>query len=320
MTKTILQNKLKWLGPRFSVWHKSMAVALVFGILLTGVQTGLAKSGKTGTYEPPPVSNRLSRGIQGILGMNALAGWVGSRMIKSEIQEKVKGDVHVKLRPFSAFDLMSGKARSLEIEGRNLVVDEAFYISAFTLYTDKDTPLWVDTRQGKIKSPVEADVSVRITPTDLNRSFQTPDLRRKLERIKIPLAGGSQTIALLDPKVLFKPGRIRFNTRVSIASNKNKFIPLDIETGLEPDPKNNRIIRFKDIEVAPIPGVDNMPVVEEFLEVALQRVVRPSKLVPLDGATLKVRTIQISPREMHLAGRVKLMPQSDRKAHASGVQ
>jgi hypothetical protein len=315
MPKTKVQNKPKTDRVR-------LGLLLSWVLVVVMVFPGFLVHAEEPTPSPkPPLSSGFTRSLQGIFGLNALAGIIASEVLEKQIRKKVTGDLHVKLRPYSAMDLASGKARRLVIDGSNLIYDEAFYVSEFHLQTDDNTPIWIDLDSGKLKSPITATVKLRIEPDDLNRSFETPTLQEKLQHIKVPLGGmGKQTVALMQPHVNFRPDRIRFRTSLGIAGDKSgKLIPLDIETGLEPL-TGNKLIGLKDVTIAPIDGVPQMSAVENFLEVAFQRLLNPSKLLPLDDGKLEIKSITISDEELIIKGQMMLVPPSHRQAPVSGVQ
>lgn len=283
--------------------------AAISGLVAIGAPQLQANSPASPPAQPLELSNPVSRGIQKILGINRLAAWIGSRQLKKEIRKKVQGRVNVKLKPYSGFDLKEGKARALSIKGHDLLYDNAFYVSEFTLQTDEDTPIWIDLDSGDLRSPLEADVTIRIDEADMNKSVATPALRSEMENIKVPLLGmGEQRVRLLNPKVTFKPERIRLKTKMGVQGlSDDKALPLDIETGLEPT-TSRALIGLKDVDIAPISGISNMSVLEGFLEEGFQWLLKPSKLLPLDGGRMEVRSVRIADDDITLKGHIWLVP------------
>jgi hypothetical protein len=173
MTKTPKPNNLKILSPRL----KSLFLLGVSALL---IMTSVMLSGAT--YNTPSIDERtakpiqletrstFSQRLQGLFGLNALAGWVAQHQLEKEIRQKVDGYLDIDIKPYSGLDLMDGKAKSLEIHGEDLLYDKSFYVREFYLKTYQETPLWIDVKSGDLKSPLKADMRVRLTQTDLNRS------------------------------------------------------------------------------------------------------------------------------------------------------
>ncbi len=262
------------------------------------------------TPSKPRLSSPFTRGLQGLLGFNRMAAWIGSRKVEDKIREKVDGHIDVDIEPYSASDLAEGKARQLTVKGEDLVYDDAFYVSHFYLQTDDRTPIWVNPENGKLRSPVEADVTIHLQDDDVNRSFQTQHMRELLNDVHFSLFSGEQRLRLIKPQVDFIPNRLRFSTQLaSKAPDAGKPIPIKLETGLEPQ-GDRSLIRFKDLTIAPIPGISNMDMVEAVVEEALQYVLKPSRLMPIDHGNMEIKSVQLSEGNLVVKGRVRLLPHS----------
>lgn len=287
-------------------WAGLVAVLLVAGFLVTGLplETAVAEEQK-----PPGLSSKFSRRLQGIFGLNAMSSWIGAKVLEREIRKKVKGNLDVDLKPYSAMDLTKGKARQMTITGDNLLYDETFYVASFNLKTDKRTPLWVDMDSGKLKQPVMADVVIRIRDEDMRRSLETPAMQKQLSNVKMPLIGkAKQNMQFVGSEVRFLPKRVRVKTNLGVVgAAPDQFIPLEMETGLEPEPEKGRV-RFKDIQVAPIPGMPESAHVESFLETLLQWFLKPTKLNPVKEGEFRVKSIDIAQGDILLKGRMELKP------------
>jgi LmeA-like phospholipid-binding len=289
-----------------------LGALLVIAVWVISPASLLAETGLIDVQQQTPqLSNPLSRMLQGLLGFNRVAAWMGSRRLEQAIHKKVSGDIHVHLFPYSGFDLLHGRAKRLEIKGDNLLYHHAFYVSHFELETDKNTPLWVDMDHDKIKSPLEADVSIGIQQSDINRSFETPYLKSKLQHIRVPIIGAfSPSLELLEPQVSLLDQRVQFKTKLSASNaSPDKAIPIAIETGVDAS-GNTPTIHLKDFSIqAPIPGLSNTAV-ENLLEKGLQSLLNPEKLIPFKGGTFEIRTLTVSVSSdgIHIKGHIRIAP------------
>ncbi len=281
-------------------------------VLILAIATPMAMAdGSVGqAHELPGLSNPVIRGLQGILGLNRLAAWIGAHEIKKEINKKVDGKVSVNLKPYSALDLTEGKAKALEIQGDDLVYDHAFFVDHFQLKTDKETPIWVDTHNGKIMRPVKAEVMIHLTEANLNRSFQSEPIKQKLQHIKVKLLGGKQILSLNQPKVAFYPQRLHFETVVrGQGTATDEALPLSFDTGLVPE-KQTGGLQLKNLTVNPIPGIPDSELAKNFLTDVLQWVLNPKKLIPLKSLKVAVESVQLTKDGLTLYANILLAPTS----------
>lgn len=296
-----------------SFWLSLITGCLMLALVASLPTETLAASSKAvpdiSSFEKPEASSGFSRGLQGILGLNLMAKWIGNALLEKELRKSLEGgSLSAKLKPYSAGDLAQGKARHLEITGRDLLYDQSAYITYIHVETDETTPIWINLRNGKLKSPIKARVDLVVSEADMNRSFTTPKLGRKLKAIKVPLLGvASQTLSLEQAKINLKPSELGFSGFLRAAG-----APLGINLNLLTDlrvvePERTRLA-FKNLKIQPIPGVSNITIVENVMSKVLERFLNPSLMVPLDKATLKVDTLLISESKIHLTGEVTALP------------
>jgi hypothetical protein len=262
-------------------------------------------------YELPGLSHPVVRGVQGVLGFNKLAGWIGAKAIEKEIHKKVSGDIDVHLEPYSGLDLTTGKAKHLRIKGHDLLYDKAFYVSDFLLRTRRETPLWINLDTGKLQRAVDADIELRLTDSDFNRSFQTKEVQRILGNIKVSLLGGEpQRIQVLEPAIAFSEGKLHFQAQLGLVGGPSvSKIPLNVSTGLAYDPKTE-LIQLQDLQLAPLPGVSDNTGIQALVTQALQKYLKPSKLVPLKGGKFNLNDVAVVDNAVSLRGQVTLYPPS----------
>lgn len=136
--------------------------------------------------EQPPfkVHSKFSRGVQKWTGVTWISKQVASKVAKSQVEKHTNSDrLKVTVEPYSALDLMKGKAKRVRFKAKNLVIDDVYTIRDVVVDSNSDTPPWVDLEEGQLNSDVEGTFLVRLTPEDLNRAFQSEPFKQATEHI-----------------------------------------------------------------------------------------------------------------------------------------
>jgi hypothetical protein len=155
------------------------------------------------TEPRPALSNPVSRTLQQVLGINAIASWIGGRILARELAEEVDGNLSVKIKTFSGFDLLAGKARQISIHGKELVYDDTLPITEVRVWTRQETPIFVSgKRKPALMMPVEARLKAVIDEDEVNRYFRGEKGRAALTNVKVDLPPfGPQHVDILEPHV-----------------------------------------------------------------------------------------------------------------------
>ncbi len=217
-------------------------------------------------YPNVKIGNPVSRAVQKVTGITLLSGWIGSRVAKNLLQKELGGEVNVSLKPFSATDLIAGKARRLEIRGENLLIDDMLPIRAFTVETLGDSPIFV--RKGRkpvLMRPVEFRVSAVVDEENLKTFLESEKGRKQLTRIKVPLPPYKkpQYLDVLDPAVSIRDGKLIIDSFVNVhGAPKANGLPVKVSTGLKPVDDTLKLDGVK----IDIPGIRKTRGAEKFVE------------------------------------------------------
>ncbi len=252
----------------------------------------------------------FSRTMQRVLGLNWLAARVAEAQVRAQLSKVATGQMTVHVTPFSALDMWHGKARRVEVKGRDVLVGKAFYIHRLTLQTDPRTPLWIDLKSGRPLNPVDARLSMTVTEDGINRSFQTPVLQKRLQRIRVPLFGmGSQQLRLLNSQVDFQPQRIQFSSQLAVKGMAdNEALPVTMETAVEPDPETGGL-HFYDVTVSALPGSTDSEQLQELVAKTMTSAVNPEKLLHLGSETkVSIQSVQVNTDTLVMTAQVRIVP------------
>jgi len=133
-----------------------------------------------------PVSNKFSRGVQGIFGINFIGRELAESIIKKQITNQIqKGKIKVHVKSYSAGDLIAGKIKNILIEGKN-IESSGIFISDIKAESLCDFT-WVDykSKLPMLKSPLYVKYNAEITQSDFQKIFQSDVISSSLKGIKI---------------------------------------------------------------------------------------------------------------------------------------
>lgn len=216
--------------------------------------------------KPYPVSNFLTRGIQGVLLMN----WSSARIAESQIEKQLKkvfnqGDLEIRIKPYSAMDLMAGKMKNLEIKGKNLSGEgialtsiEAKSLCNFIYINYKKDPV-------EPLAPVYVSFKGTATEKDLNTILSSEQYQENLTKLKLKLNNSElDLMEFLNPKIniegrkIFLSGNIHF-----IGTPKFISIPIKFGTGLKV--KDNKL-KLVDMQIFSSNSIRNAGPISDFVE------------------------------------------------------
>lgn len=191
---------------RFS--NAVLAVALATGSFAWTPQIALAEDAVK--YPEMKTASGFSRAIQHMTGFTLVSGWIANRVLRHEIREHVQGKLDSKLSLYSGTDLLSGKAKTIRISGKDLLVGEFIPVSAFSFENKSGMPIYVrKSSRPFLLRPVDFQVSAVITENDLNRMFQSKAGREKLTGMTVDIPPfGKQSMDIIDPAVDIDGGKV----------------------------------------------------------------------------------------------------------------
>lgn len=162
------------------------------------------------------LTSSTSRFFSHVTGQNFLAEKIGESAIKKAIKKDTQGDFKVKLGSYSARDLKSGKFKSLEISGKDIIVD-GVYISKADIKTLCDYNYIVQQKNGDVTvmEDVPIGISIEMSEADLNKTMMSKDYKRLLNDLNT--IGGAFNIFTIDSTYIkIKNNKIYYVMKIAI--------------------------------------------------------------------------------------------------------
>lgn len=187
---------------------KKVLLTLLF--LIIG-QAGFASCDIQSCVAPYDLTSGFSRFFSKITGQNFIASKIGESLTKKAIKKEItSGKIDVNLKSFSTRDLKAGRFKSLEITGKDVVVD-GIYISYFNTKTLCDFNYVVQDKNGKVivKEDIPVRVNVVITEDDLNSTMNSSDYKRMLSDINT-IGGTLNLFQIVSTSVKLKNGKMYY--------------------------------------------------------------------------------------------------------------
>ncbi len=183
-----------------------------------------------------PVSNTVSRGIQGIFGLNFGARKIVESIIESQISNLIqKGNIKVSLKSYSAGDLIAGKIKNFHIVGKKIESNgiylskvEAESLCDFTWFDYKSKP-------ALLKSPLFIKYSADVSKEDLKKIFESDTIKSALTGIKVRVGlidFGEVDFVNIKPDIKNE----KISMKISLVYRRMPFtftFPINLETAIK---------------------------------------------------------------------------------------
>lgn len=166
-----------------------------------------------------PVPLRL---LTNATGSNILAEKVAQSIIKKEIKKTADGKYKVSLKSYSVADLKNGRFKSLEIEGKNIVVDgvAVSYFDAKTLcsfnYIEPDKK----TNSATFKEDFLMGYTITLNESDLNTTMKTPGYTKVIADLNM-LAKDLSFFNVDSTQVKIRNNKLYYIVRISVPFVRN---------------------------------------------------------------------------------------------------
>lgn len=264
-------------------------------LLYTHIAIAVAKINTyTAPQKPYPVSNRVSRGVQRIFGLNLAATAVAEHEIKKQLKANLNGDYKVKLKAYSAFDLIDGKFKSISLEGKNIDTKN-FAVSYFNAASVYDF-IYVDLKQipGTVvlKEPLSMNFNAELTEDNINKILSSTPLKFEVKLLE----RSADLIKLINPKAQINGDKITLETKVHLNGMPDSInMPVKITSK----------INIKDNKVYLNDTITNSLIVDAIVHKANLMVVDLNTLFP-DGKKLTMKNLKISNKKIYLSGNIWL--------------
>lgn len=194
-----------------------MKKALLTILLLTLGQVSFASCDAQTCVAPYDLTSGFSRFFSKVTGQNFIASKIGESLLKKAIKKEItSGKIDVNLNSFSTRDLKAGRFKSLEISGKDIVVD-GIYISYFNAKTLCDFNYVVQDKDGNVivKEDLPVALNVEITEDDLNNTMNSSDYKRMVNDINT-IGGTLNLFQIVSTSVKLKNGKMYYIMKYAI--------------------------------------------------------------------------------------------------------
>ncbi len=186
-------------------------------LLLAAGQMSFASCDTQNCIPPYDLTSGVSRFFSKVTGQNFIAEKVGESIAKKAIKKEISsGKIDVNLKSFSTRDLKAGRFKSLEITGKDIVVD-GVYISYFKTKTLCDFNYVVQDKNGDVivKEDIPVYAETTITEDDLNNTMNSADYKRLVNDINM-LGGSLNLFQIVSTSVKLKKGKMFYIMKYSL--------------------------------------------------------------------------------------------------------
>lgn len=249
--------------------------------------------------KPYPISNIFTRSAQGIIGLNFISSQIAAYEVKKQTEKTIKGKISVSIKPYSAFDLLSGKFKSFKIKAKN-IESNGIYVSNFEAASMYDF-IYVDYKHNPVKflAPVKMSFHTSITQDDLNKMLLTPLAQANLTKIKAKI--NNKNVNILDfniPKMEISHGKINLSTKVHLAGLPSYFnIPIDLTAGLKIE---NDKIKLNNLQILQNNNI-NISLVSNIIETITPVIIDFSD-IGIKGSKIKIKDLSINNDKIDISG------------------
>ncbi len=167
--------------------------------------------------EPYDLTSGFSRGMSTITGQRFLAEKIGESLTKKAIKKNItSGDVKVDLDAYSVRDLKAGRFKSLEVKGKDVVI-QGIHISSFNAKTLCNFNYIANDKKGNfvVKEDIPASFNAEITEEDLNKTMSSTDYKRMIDDIN-SIGGSFNVFQITSTSIKLKNGKMYYIMKYSM--------------------------------------------------------------------------------------------------------
>lgn len=290
-----------------------LRIARQMSALVVALGFVLSASGGWAADKPMPypefrTSNSFSRFVQNVSGFTPLSGWMANRILRRELGKYVHGKLKSKLTLYSGGDLLAGKARRIELSGKNVLLDDFIPLSEFSFASVEDSPIYVSKSSRPILlKPIEFKVEARMSEADINRMLSSEKGRKMLTGIKVSIPPfGRQYLDVLNPAVTLEGERI---TIVSLINKKDQppeyGLPIKVSGKLSTERSR---LNLSDLDLQ-IEGFEDANEIERLIEAYFSEIVDLNHIkVDRHKVRVSIDESEIIDKQLHLRATVKVEP------------
>ena len=283
-----------------------MAIILASGLGL-GSLVCLGQS-DTDSYPDFKLSNSFSRGLQQVTGVTPFSSWIANRILRHELSRHIKGHLSSRLTLFSGTDLLAGKARSLTLSGKNLLLNDFIPISDFSLTSQPDMPILTSkTSRPILLRPITFHLAMTLSEQDINRMLSSERGRQMLTNMKAKLPPfGMQRFDATNSTVQLDEDRVIINTLMNLHNAPlANALPMTISGKIVPE-RSRLTLSELDLKIE---GIQDTQAIAQVVEHYFNELVDLGHLkVERHKVKVQVEQSGIQNRQVNLSAQITVTP------------
>lgn len=259
-----------------TLFVKRFAVALLLSCLLSNA-FALNRAFAAEQYPEVKTASKFSRTLQKATGFTLVTGWIANRILRRELAEHIDGKLDSNLKLYSGTDLLKGKAKKIEITGRNVLLDDFIPLSDFRFESTNETPIFVKAeKHAFLLRPVQFKVSATMTERDINAMLQSEKGKKALTDMRVTLPPfGKQSFDALDPAVDIDGEKLIIKSLMNIhGAPKENALPLTLSGKVS---ANQSRLSLSELDIQ-IEGIEDTQEVAQLVERYFGELVNLNKL------------------------------------------
>ncbi|MCT7949408.1 DUF2993 domain-containing protein [Ancylothrix sp. C2] len=252
-----------------------------------------------------------------ILTIISPVGFIADSAAEKAIRNQLESveQLQVRIDNTPSFQLIQGKVDRIRIAGRGLYLKQDIRIDTLEIETD---PLNIDIqklRQSRqnldlsaLKSPLNAGIRIVLTPEDINRALQSPQITNRLKNLTTSIADLAQTeqiqrYEILNPRLEFlENNRLKLLVEIQEKGYPER-LNLDIETALT---LNQGKLQLTDLSIL----ANNEPAPPRLVNTLTQRINSRLDIQNIQNTQILLRFLKLNltPEQLEIAAFVQAKP------------
>lgn len=252
-----------------------------------------------------------------ILTIISPAGFIADNSAEKAIRNQLQSveQLQVRIDNTPSYQLIQGKVDRIRIAGRGLYLKQDIRIDTLEIETD---PLNIDIQKlqqsrqnldlSALRSPLNAGIRLILTPEDINRALQSPEITNRLKNLTLSIADGPeaeqiQRYNILNPRIEFlENNRLKFSVEIQEKGYPD-LLNLDIETALT---LNQGKLQLTDLSIL----ANKEPAPPRLIKTLAQRINRRLDIQTIQNTQILLRFLKLNltPDQLEIAAFVQAKP------------
>lgn len=245
------------------------------------------------------------RGLQGLLGLNLASRLVAQSILKKQIHKLLQGDITLRLKNYSASDLLQGRLKGARFSGKNLVIDKWLHVDALRAQTQ--TPVWYDLKQKTLMRSVVITFEAEMSQSSLNESLASAWIAKRAKAIRVKTVFGKQQFQLSKASTQLLADRLAAQVEIKPVEGNQDPVLAKILTGVQLNPSTGQLdlTALEQLSVDEESASDGL---KEVIQSGVRKLSSPDKWLPSQLGRLQLTQLTLRHERLLLAGTLTLYP------------